>query len=261
MRVVFLLFVFVNVLFGEENNISIETNETNQTTPTSKPAIGAIGSTKIFDTDKLHTYIGTSAIPKGTSGVIIHSYANGDKVIVANASVVSATDGKSKLQLQKFEILKNNSVATTKKVAADGDIFVPRHLYNNAIIIAPNMQTHKLIKESFFGVHFLTSDLFASILKIDDNPTPTKEDMKQFCKDNLISTIYVNIKNSLYIVDTNSFIVVAKHNIKKQSGDVIVPFYSLVEDINKGMFDWFSEDDIGDYDSYYARLFGVRSAD
>ncbi len=258
MRVVFLLFVFVAVLFSEEN---ITATQTNQTTPTSKPTIGAIGSTKIFDTDKLHTYIGTSAIPKGTSGIIVHSYPNGDKVIVANASVVSVADGKSKLQLQKFEILKNNSVATTRQLPSDGDIFVPRHLYNNAIIIAPNMQTHKLIKESFFGVHFLTSDLFASMLKIDDNPTPTKEDIKLFCKDNLISTIYINIKNSLYIVDANSFKIVAKHNIKKQSGDVVLPFYSLVENITKGVFDWFGEDDIGDYDSYYARVLGVQSAD
>ncbi len=99
------------------------------------------------------------------------------------------------------------------------------------------------------------------MLKIDDNPTPTKEDIKLFCKDNLISTIYINIKNSLYIVDANSFKIVAKHNIKKQSGDVVLPFYSLVENITKGVFDWFDEDDIGDYDSYYARVLGVQSAD
>ncbi len=250
-------------LFGEENktatlsNTTTQSNQTTTGTSIQSPTIVSTGSFKIFDTDEKFAYIHDGTIKKGTSGIIVHHYKNGDKVIVASAVVISVKGGKSKLKLDKFEILENSSVATTRKIASNGDIFVAKHLYNNAIIIAPNMQTHKLIKESFFGVHFLTSDIFASILKIDNNPTPTQKDIQKFCKDNLISTIYIYAKNFLYVVDANSFKSIEKHNMKKHGSDTIKPFYSLVEGIDKGSFAWFDADDIGNYDDYYNKLLSV----
>ncbi|RLA75157.1 MAG: hypothetical protein DRG11_02295 [Epsilonproteobacteria bacterium] len=247
MKLVLTIFFFVVVLYAEQNITTKNSQIATQGAPT-----------EIFDVSKNYAYIKTQNIKIGTSGIIVHTFKDGDEVILAKAIVISKEVGKTKISIKKFDTLKNNSVATTKKEPSIGDIFVPNHLYSNAIIIAPDMQTYKQIKEQHSYAHFLSSDIFASVLKIDNNPTPQKKDIQKFCFDNFVAIVYLYTQNNLYKIDVNSFKILQKYQLKTEKSNTILPFYSLVEDIKKGLFSWFSDNDIGDYDKYYTRLIGVK---
>ncbi len=189
----------------------------------------------------------------GQSGIVVHNFKNNQSIILTSASVTSTNEKTSTITFLHDDIIKQDSISNTNLNVANNDTFVLNHMYNVTLLISPNFQTYNNILKTHSN-NFIDSELFSASLKINDNATPTKEDIQDFAKANNIATIYIAIKNKLYIIDSLTFKVIkVKHiNIKDQSTQV--PFYTKVLNIKNSFFDFTSLSQIEDYDKYYENM-------
>jgi hypothetical protein len=125
-------------------------------------------------------------------------------------------------------------------------------------LIAPNAQSYNTLKEDLTQQSFLNSDIFASFLKLDSNPTPSKEDFIKFCKLHNLGTIYLVVKDMYYIIDAKSFVIIDKQSLTYKSTKQEEPFYTKVDAIQKNTFSWFESGSIGNYTQYYSSVFKLN---
>ena len=74
-----------------------------------------------------------------------------------------------------------------------------------------------------------------------------------FTQSQQIGTIFIVIKNDLYIIDAISFKTIDKVFLNINDSSTQVPFYSKIEKIEKGLLD-FGADKISDYNGHYLSL-------
>ncbi len=222
----------------------------------------AIFETKTVDiistTNKTAT-IDQGNLSIGQTGIIVHKYKNNNSIILCDAKVIASNNNSSKIEFIKLKDSKQYTYATTNLKPQNQDKFILNHLYKNVLIIAPNLKTYNTIKAKFKKQVFLSSDIFASILKANNNPTPTKKDFQDFCRFNFIGLLFVYIKDRLYIVDTKSFKTIKQIKIAIDAKEKQKPFYSLVENIEKNPLKLFGQSGIGKYDEYYTKLLGISN--
>jgi hypothetical protein len=197
----------------------------------------------------------------GSSGIVIHKFNDDKQIIVANAIVIKSQENKSIIELKAFNALQNDVLANTTLGANKGDIFVGNYLFTKSLIIAPNPQIYTYVKNLFPKIDFISSDIFASSLKLEQNPTPQKKDFQDFCTNNDLGTIYFVIQNQLHVVDARSFQIIETFPIVNTEDEKQAPFYSRIENIEKGLFDWQLSKiqlDANNYEKYYKKLLGLN---
>jgi len=237
MRILFFVFVVVSFLFS---SISLDRQ-----------------ITTIQNIKKGTATINIGNLQKGQSGIIVHNYGD-DSIILTQAVVVSSGDTVSKIKFVSKSILEQPSLATSKLKPSKNDIFVLNHLYKSSLLIAPNIEAINVVKRLYTKQNFIGDDFFASYLKLESMPLPTKEVISQFCLDNQIGTIFFVIAHKLYIVDSLSFKVIDTKDLEYSSKKIQVPFYTNIKEIKKGFWD-FGEDFIKNYDKYYSKMIGIKN--
>jgi hypothetical protein len=218
-----------------------------------------IKTTHITNVTLNNAVINIANLSQGQSGIVMHTYDDSKLIIVANAIVESSNNKTSTIKFSKFDDLNQNALPTTTLKPQNNDIFVLNYLYNKSLLIAPNAQSYKKVNKLYKNQTFLNSDIFASFLKLDSNPTPAKDDFILFCKKHNLGTIYFVIKNKIYIVDTRSFKVISQMDLEYSDKKMEEPFYTRVEEIKKGPFSWFTSSSIGNYTKYYLDLLGLKN--
>jgi NADH dehydrogenase FAD-containing subunit len=98
--------------------------------------------------------------------------------------------------------------------------------------------------------------MFAAYLKINNTPSPTKADIKEFALKQQLGTIFVLVNKTLYILDSLSMKTIDKVYLEIENEDIKVPFYSNIEKIEKSFWS-FKEDKIKDYNKYYKTILGL----
>lgn len=193
----------------------------------------------------------------GQSGIVVHNYDNDNSIVLSNAIVINSDANESKVRLMKFDDLTQDALPTTNIKPSNGDKMILNYLYNRSLLVAPNGSSYANTKMNFSSQTFVNSDIFASFLKLNYKPIPSKVDFQQFCKANSLGTIYFVIDNKVYIVDAKSFVILDEHNIVNDDTKQEVPFYTMVDEIKNGAFSWFEGESIGDYNNYYSSLIEV----
>jgi len=201
--------------------------------------------------------INIGKLTPGQSGIIVHNFANKKSIILTKAVVISSDKTSSTIQFVPSDILKQDSLVTTNLKPKNGDDFVLNHLYNVSLLIAPNFNAYEGIRRNLSN-NFIDIELFAAKLKINNTPVPKKEDFQEFMSKNNIGTLYMVIKDKLYIVDALSFKILSIINIKLNNQKTTVPFYTNVGEIKTSVFDWVSDEKIKDYNKYYSKLLGIK---
>jgi hypothetical protein len=234
----------------------------------------------IYDVQNDRATIDLGDLKIGSSGIVIHNYEDNKQIIVANAVVVESYDNKSVIKFKKFDSLKNDVLSNTNLEASNGDTFIANYLYGRSLLITPNGQTYVDMKKFFPHINFVSSDVFASYLKLEQNPTPQQKDFQDFCADNDLGTIYVVIEDRFYVVDAKSFQIVETFPMINTESQDKGPFYTRVEGIEKSLldfdmnFDWsfgleflkpyvpeVKKDeklDTSNYNRYYRKLLGLN---
>ena len=208
---------------------------------------------KIYDISNNKAKIKIANLKIGQSGVIVHNGSKQDSIIIAVAQVVDTNSDYSTIQIQKKSIVKQDAIPTSKLIASNGDTFILNHIYSSSLLIVPNSKSKAMVVLNYPNQKFLNEDFFASYLKVISTPVLTRKDIMNFTQSQQIGTIFIVIKNTLYVIDSISFKIIDKVSLNINDSSTHVPFYSKIEKIEKGLLD-FGDDKIADYNAYYSAL-------
>jgi len=190
-------------------------------------------------------------IPKGRSGIVIHSYGNGLFAITHTA----ISQGGNRATIGSYSMLKHENLPTIKTAIKRGDQVIFGNLYNNILLIAPNEQSYSSITKSIKKV-WIHPDLYASFLIVNDENKITKKNLKKFAIETQVGLVAIVAKDGLRIFDPISGNYLRKiaintpANSKAQS-----PFYARFEQIST---DIFSEDDKKEFPPYYKGIEKIK---
>ena len=208
---------------------------------------------EIYDLANNKAKIKIANLKIGQSGVIVHNSSKADSIIIAVAQVIDTNAEYSTIQIEKKSIVKQDAIPTSKHLASNGDTFILNHIYSSSLLIVPNSKAKALVVLNYPNQKFLSEDFFASYLKVISTPVLNKEDIMDFAQSQQIGTIFIVIKNTLYIKDSISFKTIDKVSLNINNSDTQVPFYSKIQKIEKGLLD-FGDDKIADYNLFYSSL-------
>lgn len=231
--------------------------------------------TTLENTTATDATINVGNLKLGQSGIVVHTYNDDQSIIVSSAVVMDSNENQSKIKFTAFDSIKSQALPTSNLKPSNGDIFIVNYLYSQSLLITPNGQTYTDMQKFFPQQSFLSSDIFASYLKLIENPTPQKADFQAFCKKHDLGTIYFVIEDRFYIVDVNSFKVVETLPMINQSNIQESPFYTKVDEIKSGVLDFDFNFDMSfgldflqskqepkvradSYNRYYKNLLGIN---
>jgi hypothetical protein len=211
--------------------------------------------------NKKSSTIAIGNLKLGQTGVVVHKYSDDLQIIVSNAKVVISDENFSVIEFFKFEDLKQDAIATTKKEPQVGDEFILNFMYKNSLLIAPNFESFNQITKDFSSHRFIHPDIFAAKLKYENSLYPTKKEIQDFAIEQNLGTIFFLVENSLYIVDSKTFSILKKINFEtNKESEKKLPFFTRVEDIRESLINfniknWFKEKE--SYDSHYKKILGL----
>ena len=210
----------------------------------------------IENVEKNKALIHKGSLIVGQSGIVVHNFSNDKSIILSKATVISTNKENSIIKFINSDILKQDSLVTTTLKPQNGDDFILNNLYKVSLLIAPNYDAYKGM---IYGLsnNFIDSELFAGYLKINNTPVPKQKDFQDFMNKNNIGTLYIILKNKLYIIDALSFKTLISIDIKLKNTNTTTPFYTNIKEIKTSMFDWTSDEKIKDYNTYYSKLLGL----
>ena len=192
-----------------------------------------------------------NSVPKGRSGIVIHSYGNGLFAITHTA----ISQGGNKATISKYNILKHENLPTIKTDIKQGDQVIFGNLYNNILLIAPNEQSYSSIIKSIKKV-WIHPDIYASFLIVNDENKITKKNLKKFAIETEVGLVAIVAKDGLRIFDPISGNYLRKIAINSPiNGKIQSPFYARFEQIST---DIFSENDKKEFPPYYKGINNIR---
>ncbi|MGM0519637.1 MAG: plasminogen-binding N-terminal domain-containing protein [Campylobacterota bacterium] len=236
-------------------DIKQEMKKVNKSTNTKELSFKALGF-KIDNLNGNKTQLDVGNLIVGQTGVVIHIIDKNKRLIVANAQVVSSNSEKSIIKFSDFGDLGQDAIPTSNRKVEKGDIIALNYMYKSSLLIAPNQEAFKIVRNVFKYNNFLHSDLFAAQLKINSKALPTKESIQTFTKKQNIRTVFVVLKNKVYVLDAKNLNVLTSYNIDFNYSNSQMPFYTRVEDIKGSSFDFdLSLDNFKEYLSAFDFLF------
>lgn len=188
----------------------------------------------------------------GQSGIIQHRYENGNSIIVSNAYVQSSNANSSVIKFIPFLDLKQNAIPTSNRKVSSEDKFILNYMYDQSLLIAPNIESFRFVRVKFPQNNFIHSDIFGAYLKSEYQPLPSKKIIQDFARSQNLGTIFIVIKSDLYTIDTRTFTILNKQKITNISSKTQMPFYTRVENIEanlltNGWFGWLNFSYITDF--------------
>ena len=217
--------------------------------------------TKVLKTDGKYLYIQDSQnFSIGSSGIVMHSFDETHKTIVATVKVVEKKDGQAILKHTKFKALEQSALPSYNITPISGDKVTLNYLYKRATAVVPDAQTLQFVTSKFSDIEWVHPDIFASKLAVDYSPIPTKEDFLAECTQNSYALVFFAIQDNGYFVDCNSFKILAKTKLPQSSTKEapMVPFYTRLKEIKGRMFGLMGGDGITNYDNYYKKMLGLK---
>ena len=189
--------------------------------------------------DGYATIMNSPDIAVGSSGVVMHKFANGDRSIVARAVVAEKMGNLAKV------------------LPSQGDTVILNFLYNRALLVVPNAEIYEQIVAAFPNITFIHPDLAGAHLSYNFKPNPSRDDFRKMCSNNAAGLIFIALDKESLFADCGSF-----ESLKTfASGEVSyyqIPFYSRVGKIDTMFFDVLNGQ-INDYDRHYRYLLGQKS--
>ncbi|RUM65991.1 MAG: hypothetical protein DSZ06_04085 [Sulfurospirillum sp.] len=190
---------------------------------------------------------------KGASAVVLRKFDDQHEAIIANAVVIEGKNSKLILKLSPYNDLTQDVLPNYDIPPKAGDKVLLNHLYNRAMIIAPNQESYLKVRRDYSNFDWVHPDLFALKLVSSFHSKPTKEQFQEECKDDTIGLIFFVIKDKTYIVDCKSFKAISYSPITPATKKT-KPFYSRLKETRGKLGGLFGGDKIDDFDRYYTKL-------
>ena len=198
--------------------------------------------------------VALSGIPKGVSGIVVHSYDKTHKAIVASVFVTGSEEGITRLKLLPYRGLEQPNLPTVKTPPQNGDLVILGYLYDRVLPVVPNEKSFALAKRSFPKFRLIHPDLMAAELAKDKSPIPSKEHFQRMCEKFSLGLVLFMFRDGTDFVDCVSWERVGHADVASvDPKDFKQPFYNRFEKIPSPFYDW-SEHKIEDFDKFYKAL-------
>lgn len=197
-----------------------------------------------------------SSIVVGSSGVVSHTFSNGESSIIARAVVESKDSGRVKVRFEVFSMLSQPALPVPGVLPKVGDEVVLNFLYNRSLIVVPNGEIYSQIIQTFPNIEFISPDITGAYLNAYSTPNPSRDDFRKMCADNAAGLIFIAMDGQAVFADCGSFEILRSF----ESGsvrDYQVPFFSNIYGISPAWWKWNSEY-IHDYNEYYKHLLDIK---
>jgi len=279
-----------NYILSDTNPTVIEKEYLSKNNINEKISMNAKISALSNVTEKTAT-INIPNLKVGQSGIIEHRYSDGNTIIVSSAYVQSSNNNSSVIKFIPFLDLKQNAIPTSNRKVSSEDRFILNYMYDQSLLITPNIDAFRYVRNNFQENNFMHSDIFGSYLKSQYRPLPSKKIIQEFAIEQNLGTIFIAIKSDLYIVDAKTFTVLSKEKIANVSKNTQMPFYTRIEKIESNLlttdfWDWInfsaiteffednrtedeilygdlakdkSKDEKADYNTYYSNILGLNN--
>jgi hypothetical protein len=195
---------------------------------------------------------------KGQSAFVIHKYDSDHASVLYRAMVKKCKDTRCELKLKAFDTFKQDALPKSNLRVSLEDTVVINALNRSALVIAPDSIVLNHIQKKYEDqVVFIHPDQFGAYLAIEQHPSPSKEDFKQFAKEQAVGLVFFSIENKIYIADADTLAVLRIDQSHKSPKEENVPFYTRVEEIEEAPID-FSSSPVNNYTQYYKKLLGIK---
>lgn len=207
-----------------------------------------------IEKDSSEVYATFDGIDIGMSGYVSHKISANHSIIIKSATVVDfdAQNKIAKIKLSNFDMLKNDNLPNMSLDVAIGDEAVFAFGYKKALLIAPNEDLYYSITKSS-SVEWIHPDIFATELSISGHPTPLRQDFTTFSEDTSTGIIFIYLEKKIYTIDAQSFKILAINDAPLEQKNVVLPFYSRVEEIDSA---WWGDGSsrLDEYEPHYYTL-------
>lgn len=211
---------------------------------------------KVDENEGTGVILDSSSIVVGSSGVISHTFDNGESSIIARAVVESKQDGKAKVRFEVFGMLSQPALPVPGVLPKKGDEVTLNFLYNRALIVVPNENIYSQIVSSFPNINFIHPDIMGAYLNNHSIPNPSRDDFRKMCADNAAGLIFIAMDKQAVFADCGSFEILRSFESASVE-NYQVPFYSRIYGISPAWWRWDSEY-INDYNEHYKFLLDIK---
>jgi len=192
----------------------------------------------------------SSNVPKGRSGIVIHSYGNG---IFAITHIATSLGG-NRAKIGEYKALKHKNIPTIQTAPQKGDKVIFGNLYNNVLLIAPDEASYSSITKSIKRV-WIHPDMYAYYLIKNDETKMTLKNLKGFARENQVGLVAIVAKDGIRVLDPLSSTYLRKLPLNINITKAQSPFYARFEQIET---DIFSQADNKEFPVYYKGVEGIR---
>jgi len=212
-------------------------------------------NTEVLKIDGRYATIKSSDnIVVGSSGIVTHTFENGDVSVLARADVTKIEKDKATIKFQIFKLSTQDAFPKPGLLPAVGDKVTLNYLYNRALIVAPNYNVYSEVTKHFTDVQWVHPDIVGAYLAKISRPNPDKKIFQKVCTLNSASLIFFALSDNGYFVDCSNFktIKTVKTGFIKTAQ---VPFYTRISEIQTSWLTW-AGSYIHNYNKYYRTLIG-----
>ncbi|MSN96299.1 hypothetical protein F1B92_03675 [Campylobacter sp. FMV-PI01] len=200
--------------------------------------------------------IDSANIVLGSSGVVTHSFKNGESSIIARAVVTQKNGTTAKVRFEVFGMLSQPALPVPGILPKVGDKVILNFLYDRALIVVPNKEIYDQVVKFFPHITFIEPDIMGAFLSMNNKPNPNRDDFRELCALNSAGLIFIAMDKEAVFADCGSFEILKKF----QSGEVSyyqTPFYSNIKEIST-VFWKFDSAYIKDYNEHYRYLLDLE---
>lgn len=188
----------------------------------------------------------------GSSGIVVHEFADKTSSIIAAVDVVNKTGDEATLKFRTYTALKQTALPIPGIAPKAGDKIILNYLYDRALIVAPNYKIYSEVTKHFKNITWVHPDIMGAYLAMHYRPNPDKKIFQKMCKQNVTSLIFFALSNEAVFVDCNNFEIV-KELKGSQIRTAQLPFYTRIKGIETSWFN-FSSSKMDSYSNYYKKL-------
>lgn len=206
--------------------------------------------TTIYSIERDGRVILSGNIPRGRSGIVVHSYGNGLFAITHTAISL----GGNRAIIDNYKTLKHKDLPTIKTAIQKGDKVIFGNLYSNVLLIAPDEQSYSTITKSINRV-WIHPDMYAYYLIKNNESRVTLKNLKKFAIENQVGLVVIVAKDGIRVLDPISGVYLRKLPLNINISKAQSPFYARFEQIDT---DIFSQADKKEFPAYYKGVEGIR---
>lgn len=180
------------------------------------------------------------------AGVLVIKNINGQEIIIARAKFKNINNEIAKFELYVFSDLKQSALPIPRLIPEKGDKLILNSFINHAFLIAPSKKDYIEITSKHNNFNFFSTDVLAAKLYEDSKLMPTRNDIRNYCKEWAIGSVMAALNDGLYLFECSSLDNIAKLDNKNYKNEENINFYSNISKTLSNKTDYFS---------YYNKLF------